>query len=155
MADPKERSTLEEIALQLPGYSGYVRREARRDADRSARASLVESLKKAKDTVGRAKTKAAQKGDLSALAPLETLTDRLSRLVSKIGNADSGYTGFFDSGSVAEGTLESLCQLDLALIEEAKGIAEAAAGADPEALTGRLDGFEQEFDRRRSILKGA
>src|ERR1700674_5558118 len=124
MADPNQRGCLEEIALQIPGYAGYLRREARRDADRSARTHLVAALRAAKDRVGHAKTKAAQGGDLSLLAPLETLTDRLSRLVSKVSNADSGYSGFFDSKSVDEATLEALYQLDLALISHVKSIEE-------------------------------
>lgn len=162
MTDQKERSTLEEIALQIPGYSGYMRREARREADRTARAALVAALKSAKDHAGREKTARANRGDLAALQPLETATDRLSRAISRVQNADSGYAGFFDA-ALAEATLDQLYQLDLALIAEARAVDEAAsglasaadaAGAVP-ALTERIDRFESEFDRRRSILKGA
>lgn len=157
MTDQKQRSTLEEIALQIPGYSGYMRREARREADRSARAALVAALKSAKDHAGRVKTAAATRGDLSALGPLENATDRLSRAISRVQNADSGYAGFFDA-ALAESTLDSLYQLDLALISEARAVDEAASSLDTatvSALTERIDRFESEFDRRRSILKGA
>lgn len=163
MADLKERGCLEEIALQIPGYAGYLRREARRDADRTARAHLAATLKTARDHVSRAKTARAQAGDLAALAPLETATDRLARLISKVQNADTGYAGFFDSGRIDETLLEQLYQLDLALLAEARAVDEAAAGLGSGeeaargslALTERIDRFEREFDRRRSILKGA
>ena len=158
-----DRGCLEEIALQLPGYSGYLRREARRDADRVARVQLSSSLKVAKDHIARLKSERAKAGDLSALQPLETATDRLSRLISKVTNADSGYSGFFDSVKIDEATLDQIHQLDLALITDAKALEEAAAGLPRSedsapavaALTERVDRFEIEFDRRRSILKGA
>lgn len=158
-----ERSTLQDIALQIPGYSGYVRREARREADRTARAALTTALKSAKDHASRAKTARAQAGDLSALSPLETITDRLARAVSRVANADSGYAGFFESGGIAESTLEALYQLDLSLLAEARAVDEAASALpasddlarDVPALTERINRFETEFDRRRSILKGA
>lgn len=163
MANQPERGCLEEIALQIPGYSGYLRREARRDADRSARAHLATALKSAKDLVGRTKTERSKAGDLASLGALETASDRLSRVISKVQNADSGYAGFFDSGKVDEAMLDTLYQLDLALVSEAKGVEESATslGTGDEsaralaALTERVDRFEREFDRRRSILKGA
>lgn len=163
MKGPGERGCLEEIALQIPGYAGYLRREARRDADRSARAALASSLKTAREHVGHAKTARARAGDLAALEPLETATDRLARVISKVQNADSGYAGFFDSGAVDEAMLDALYQLDLSLLSSARAVGEAAAGLGTGedtralglALTERIDRFETEFDRRRSILKGA
>jgi hypothetical protein len=158
------RGMLQEIALQIPGYAGYLRKEARRDADRVARAHLAATIKRAKDAVEAHKRDRSKAGDLGALVALETLTDRLARLVSKVQNADSGYTGFFDKVQVDEAMLERVTELDHALLTEATAVEEAAkavAGADSgattahDALSGRVDRFEKEFDRRRSILKGA
>lgn len=160
----RSRGVLDEIALQIPGYAGYLRKEARRDADRVARAHLAATIKRAKEQVESHKRDRSKAGDLGALVALENMTDRLSRLVSKVQNADSGYTGFFDKVQVDEAMLEKVTELDHALITEATAVEEAAkvlAQPDPanasahEALSGRLDHFEKEFDRRRSILKGA
>lgn len=163
MPDPTRRGCLEEIALQIPGYAGYMQKEARRDADRAARTHLAGTLKKAREAVEAVKKKAAAGGDLSSLAALESSTNGLARIISKVQNADSGYSGFFDAAQVDESVLDRVTELDRSLISEAGAVdtaAQAVSGSSdvPGALgavTEAIGRFESAFDSRRSILKGA
>lgn len=163
MSDPTRRGCLEEIALQIPGYAGYVQKEARRDADRAARTHLAATIKKAREAVEAVKKKVAAGGDLTSLTALESSTNGLARLISKVSNADSGYTGFFDAVQVDESVLDRVTQLDHALISEAGAVqtaAQAVSGSSDvpgalSAVTAAIERFESAFDRRRSMLKGA
>lgn len=163
MPDPTRRGCLEEIALQIPGYAGYMQKEARRDADRAARTHLAATLKKAREVVEAVKKKTAAGGDLSSLTALESSTNGLARLISRVQNADSGYSGFFDAVQVDESMLDRVILLDHSLISEAGAVesaAQAVSGSSdvPGALgvvTEAVGRFESAFDRRRSMLKGA
>jgi hypothetical protein len=163
MPDPTRRGCLEEIALQIPGYAGYMQKEARRDADRAARTHLAATIKKAREAVEAVKKQAAAGGDLSSLAALESSTNGLARLISKVQNADSGYSGFFDAGQIDESVLDRVTELDHSLISEAGAVEAAALAVSgssdvPAALSGVTEAvgrFEAAFDRRRSMLKGA
>lgn len=163
MPDPTRRGFLDEIALQIPGYAGYMQKEARRDADRAARGHLAGTLKKAREAVEQVKKRVASGGDFTSLAALESSTNALARLITKVQNADSGYSGFFDAVQVDESVLDRVTQLDHALLADAGAVEAAAQGLAnasdvSQALSAIADAasrFESEFDRRRSMLKGA
>jgi len=159
------RGFFEEIGLHVPGFKGYLRKELRRDADKAQREFLVGELKKLKGRVDVVKRDLAVAGKLSALTRLESVTDKFSTIITRVGAADYGYSGFFDANQVDETRLDLLYQVDMALIEEAKAV-ETAVGpisADQEesdllatlrAIEDKIVHFGTQFDKRRQILKG-
>lgn len=165
-SDCGSRGLAAEIGLQIPGFKGYLRREYRRDADRVQREFLAKKIKGAKDTLEAVKRDLAMKGALDGLTRLEAATDKVSRVISRVANADSGYTGFFAERPIGEAELDLVYQADLALIAESDGVIQAATGVTSDAgdedrnaaltkFETELARFDGQFDKRAAILKGA
>jgi hypothetical protein len=160
------RSILEQIGMHIPGFKGYFRQEFRRDADKIQRDYLAQELGRCKTKVEGVKRDFAMQGELEGLTRLESVTDKISRLVTRVTSADYGDSGFFGSTGVTEADLAAVYQLDLALIEQAKAL---TATADPlsaalpkaeyqtalTALETAVGQFDTQFDQRKNILKGA
>jgi len=160
-----DRGFLQEIGLHIPGFKGYFRKELRREADKSQRDFLSGELRRLKGRVEGVKRDLATAGQLSALTRLESLTDKLSTIISKVSSADYGYSGFFDGNQVDEAKLDALYQVDLALIEESKtleasmgslssGLTESELLATVKAVEDKVVYFGTQFDKRKQILKG-
>lgn len=170
MSDPiqkvgPERGSLGEILMHIPGFQGYMKKELRRDADKAQRDFLAARLKNAREVVGRVKLAQSKKGGFAHLTRLESLTDQLYRVASRIENADRGYTGFFDSHQIGEAELQSLYELDSALLTEVDAVAKQVAGLEAagsdEGITQAIDqtgkaieALDRKFDRRKQVIEG-
>lgn len=170
MSDPIQKvgprtGTLQEILMHIPGFQGYVKQEYRRDADKIQRDFLASRLKKAKEAVDRVKTAQSRKGAFAQLTRLESLTDQLYRVTSRIENADRGYSGFFDSRQIGEAELQSLYELDCALLGEVDAVSKQvetleAAGSEEDSSkaideTGKaIEALDRKFDRRKQVIEG-
>lgn len=113
------------LASYIPGFSGYVERQNRRDADKLVR-----------DTVARrfgellTRTSNLQK-DLISAKKIEFVDDveqaslQLQTFINKIGTAARGYAGLFDAVKINQKELEQLYTFDLAFFDVAEQLGHA------------------------------
>ena len=144
MGDPLEKigpakGSFEEILMQIPGFKGYLRAEYRRDADRLQRQHLGQELKRARQTLDKVKQDLAQKLAFTHITRLETLTDKIYRVASRIENADEGYSGFFDSVKVGEKELALIYEVDKDLLSDVSLVAQAASKLSPSLPDAGID----------------
>lgn len=167
MIDPqqhaKNRGMVESVLQYIPGFSGYLEREYRRESDSLTRNYLADRLQKAKtglDTYGQT---LVGLGLLDQLPILERMRGRLDLAINRLRAQLPGYSGFFDFVQVDEGLLADLYEHDLALLQQVEGLATeiqnlgtsslTPAQVVPE-LTARLDGLLGRIDHRENMLKG-
>lgn len=165
MADSGDtRNWIERLGDKVPGYSGYVDRERRRDIDKLHRERLADRLRGFKTHISELIRDLSSTGRLFEVGPAERLLSKLDRIENRIRFASYGYSGFFDVVKIEQSQLESIYQFDLALVEHVdkiealavglKGRAAAADGlkAGAAEVEQAIDGLNRLFDDRHSAI---
>jgi len=164
MSDPvaegrDARNLLERLGARVPGFSGYLERELRREVDQLLRGDLAGRLDAARAAVA-AFTRTLRLGSQEPLGRLASLDKSLDALANAVRRAGAGYGGLFDAAKVREQQLEALYRFDLGLVDAVDEVREAASALGPEEAT--LVRLEQaaaqvraEFDRREEVVRGA
>ena len=129
------RTLLERLGARLPGFSGYLDRELRRELDQLLRAELARRLDAARSALA-AYAKTLGFGDAGLLDRVAGLDRSLDGLANAVRHAGSGYAGAFDAAKVREAELAALYRHDLGLVESVDEAERAAAslGADADAV---------------------
>ena len=124
------RSLLERLGARVPGFTGYLERELRREVDQLLRAELAGRLDALAPSVS-AYARTLHLGAAGRLDHLASLDKRLDGTANAIRHAGSGYAGLFDAAKVREEELEALYRFDLALVEGVDAVREAAGVLGP------------------------
>lgn len=170
MKDPMEkvagsRNAIEKLLLQIPGYRGYLKAEYRRETDKLQREYLAQRLAATKKIVDELKCDMVDEGILDGLDRFEGLLDKLDRIVSRITYADYGASGFFDTVKIDDEALETIAQVDMALVRNVEAIEKemarlrekldgAAVRKAAREITRVIEEFDAQFDKREHIVTG-
>jgi hypothetical protein len=145
----------------IPGYTGYVRREARRDTDSMLREAIARRLDEAKTPVDDIIRDRTAGGGLDRLSNLNRFKSQLSSAADMIRYASYGASGLFDLVQVKEQDLDNLHQFDLSIAQDADNIARkveslaAAEDADAECrnMIKELDQLREKIRAREKIIQ--
>jgi len=126
-----ESTGIGDLLSNIPGFSGYMERGRRREADQLLRETITSRLEESRlqlsnvhKELGRDIVKAMDYAE-----PLGTTDTRLMGLIGKINDAPEGYAGFFDAVKVKEDDLARVYAFDESMLAYAEQIA-----ADIDAL---------------------
>jgi hypothetical protein len=108
-------NALERLLKGLPGISGYVDRELRRDADKRLRNAIADQLEEQKRALLDLQKKLLGGGGLSLLGDVDSAVTKLQLLIDRIRTASYGYAGLFDAVRIREEQLKALHSFDVAL----------------------------------------
>lgn len=155
---------IERLLKGLPGVSGYVDKELRRDADKRLREFIANQLTEQKLQLLTIQKQLLDGGGLRWLAEVEQVIQKLQTLTDRIRTASYGYAGLFDAVKVGETQLAALHQFDTELATQVAAIGEAvtrlqAAVTNNETLQPTLQAITQavmtldtQFNRRRDAI---
>ncbi|MFY9557903.1 MAG: hypothetical protein WAV47_24615 [Blastocatellia bacterium] len=158
------RNWLERLSSKIPGYSGYVDRERRRDIDKLHREHLADRLRALKSPLTEVVRELTNGGRLLEVGPVDAAVKKLDRIENRVRFASYGYSGFFDVVKIEQPQLESIYKFDLALIEhvdkieakvsELKSNAGTADGLKTASasLTSEIDQTDRAFDERYKAI---
>jgi hypothetical protein len=156
---------IERLTQRIPGYSGYARRESRRDEDKRYREHLADELRAAKNVLTEAVRELSSSGRLFETGAIERLTKKLDGLENRVRFASYGYAGFFDAVKVDDAQLAALYQFDLSLTESINNLTTQARtllsrGATRDALKTaareletEIDELNARFDERHRVVE--
>jgi hypothetical protein len=113
---------LGKIAKIIPGVGGYLEREQRRTSDKMQRDYLAQQLTTHKGKVSDIVLEITNAMKLDLLNPMDEITKKLDKMISKITYADYGYAGFFDAVKIDGPELAKMYEFDLSLIEYVQSI---------------------------------
>src|SRR4030095_9115395 len=152
------RNWIERLSSKIPGYSGYVDRERRRDIDKLHREHLANRLRALKTPLTDIMREMTNGGRLFEVGQIDAAIKKLDHLENRVRFASYGYAGFFDVVKIEQAQLDSIYRFDLALVEhvdkiEAKllelknkaGTADGLKAATAE-ITNALDEAGRSFD---------
>jgi hypothetical protein len=140
----ESQGTLRKLVARLPGFKGYIAKEARREADKMLRTYIGRQLDKERTRLQRLGAKLAGGGDMDEVSTLEPVRMRLQTITDKIKTATYGYAGFFDAATVNEKELDALYDFDNSLLTDVDAIASAVAEL---AKAGKGDAFADTLDK--------
>jgi hypothetical protein len=131
-----ESTILGKIASKIPGFSGYIEKSRRREADQILRETIAARLEEVRiqlagvhQTLSRDIIKAIDHAE-----PLGHADTRLMGLIGKVRDAPQGYAGFFDAVKVKEDDLARVYAFDEAMLAHSDQI-----GADVSAVEKAVD----------------
>jgi hypothetical protein len=156
----ERRNLLEELGSKIPGFSGYLEREMRREVDKLQRDWLAHQVDRARFAINGKVRDWTRKGRLDGLDLAGSIEKSLDRLANRIRHADYGSSGFFDAVKIGEAELDRLYAFDLALTNTVEYLAlqveQLPDTADEEMLRRLLDAAEsadKKFDERATVFE--
>ena len=164
----EESSVLGDLASKIPGFSGYIERSRRREADQIIRETIAARLESSRldlSTVHQELSRDIVKA-IDHAEPLGRADTRLMGLIGKVRDAPQGYAGFFDAVKIKEDDLEKIYAFDESMMaysdQVAVDIESLQVAVDDEgdiddairALDSTLREANQAFESRSEILSG-
>ena len=137
----EQRNWLERLGDKIPGYSGYVAKERRRDIDKLHREHLADRLRAAKQPVNDAVRELSSSGRLFEVGPLDRALQKIDQIENRVRFASYAYAGFFDVQKIEEPQLERIYSFDLALVEKVEALERIAGELGGRAAT--AEGLKQ------------
>jgi len=158
-----EMDPFKKILRKIPGFKGYIERQARRDSDKLLREMLADSFEQQCGRISTLQRDFINQGEISWVDDLEAAAIKLRTFSDRLRRAPRGYAGLFDAVKINESELEQIYQYDakmLDLVDEvSKAIdnVELSVGSDglPAAIR-NLKTVSQEcidvYDKRRDVI---
>ena len=154
---------LGKIASMIPGFSGYMARETRREADKMLRETVANRYGEQLNRISDLQVQLITSGGIDWVDDLQDAATRLQRFIDMVRTAAYGYAGLFDAVKVNEPELAKLYNFDLALLENAAKVAaaidnvEASMGGEgmPAAvrhLSSVMGEANTAYERRKEVL---
>lgn len=167
MPEPRQhlesRGWIETVLKYVPGFSGYLEKEGRRESDALQREWLTDSLLRSKRQLDGYTRSLVDAGEIDALPECDRLRGRIDKIASRIRVAMRGYSGFFDLVQIDTAQLDRIYEFDAKMVEwveqfsnnldQISGRPESTSKIVRESLE-QLEEFEQAWDQREDILKG-
>ena len=159
---------LEKIMLVVPGFSGYKKREQRREADKIIRNFLHSKLQGARNDLQDVYTTVAKSEQTKELERIDKLLAVFDWVSERVNHASYGYSGFFDAIKIEEPELDRMIAFDTQLVDGAKGLGERVKSIKAEVdaerfedlvanlreLRKAVEDFDETFDERNDVIAG-
>lgn len=155
------------LASYIPGFSGYVERQNRRDADALLRETVARRFEEQWKRVSNLQTELVSAGMIKYVDDVEKAAVALRTFIDKVSAAARGYSGLFDAVKINEAELEKIYQFDAAFFDLAEQVKSGvdnleASLSDEEALPAVIRNLTsiarlavETFDRRSEVVTGS
>lgn len=130
-----QRGSLERLVARIPGFGGYIDRDARRTADRVVRDHIASALAQRINRLAQIEKTLLDGGGLQYMSETRSAKSRLQTLHDRVRAAAPGYAGLDDEIKIREAELDKLYSFDEALVryvdkfDDALNTLEQAAGS--------------------------
>ena|SRR5579859_5657228 len=113
-----DRSPMQRLMANLPGFRGYQESTDRRDADRLIRERVVAGLRtQLTALVAAQKTVLSSSGGLAYMSRLHDVQSQFQVFIDRVNTAMPGYAGFYDAIKIHPDDLQKLYAFDATLVE--------------------------------------
>lgn len=151
------------IASKIPGFSGYMERQSRRDADKLLRETIAARVEEQYQRVSALQRDFISQGEIAYVDDLEASAIKMRTFADRVRRASRGYSGLFDAVKINEKELAQIYQYDAAMLDLIDEVSraidnvEASVGSDglPAAIRHLINVAQQYinvFNRREEII---
>jgi hypothetical protein len=160
----EDKDPFKKILSKIPGFGGYVERQARRDSDKLLRETIFSRFRELEGRVSALQRDFISQGEIQYVDDLEASAIKLRTFADRIRTARRGYSGLFDAVKINEDELAKLYEYDAALLDKVDEVGraidnvQAAVGTDglPAAMR-NLETVSRQvieaFDRREEVVR--
>jgi vacuolar-type H+-ATPase subunit I/STV1 len=113
----RNKNFFDKIGSLIPGYSGYVERDGRRNCDKILREGITSQLNEIEKILYEKINEALKAKDKEQMKEIEELRKQINTFSSKVKYAPHGATAFFSDNQIKEDELYKIYQMDLDLAE--------------------------------------
>ena len=160
-----EMDVFKKIASKIPGFSGYIERQARRDADKLLRVTLSDRFRELEGRVSGLQRDFISQGEIAYVDDLEAAAIKLRTFSDRVRTAARGYSSMFEAVKINEAELTQIYEYDAAMLdlvdEVGRAIDHVAASIGTDGLQASIRNLEtkareciQVFDRREEVVSG-
>lgn len=160
------RDPFTKLLTYIPGFSGYLERQHRREADKMLRDQVALRYGELHKRLFDIKKDMVDAGQFDLLEEIDSLGLKLNTLADRLKTASYGYAGFFDSVKINEEELAQLYAFDAAFFEIAdhidRGLDNITAAIGSEGLKSAIRAVQtlatealQTFDKRYQVITGS
>jgi hypothetical protein len=153
------------ILSKIPGFSGYMERQNRRDSDKLLRETVASRFEEQWARISNLQRDFISQGEIAYVDDLESAAIQLRTFADRVRRATRGYSGLFDAVKINQEELAQLYQYDAAMLELAEEVGhaidnvETSVGSDglPAAIRNLTNVSRQcttVFDRREEVVMG-
>ncbi len=161
-ADPFEK-----LLSYIPGFSGYIERQNRRDADKLLRETVARRFEEYWSRTSNLQVELVNNGKIEFVDDMDKAALVLRTFIDKVSRASRGYSGVFDAVMINQKELEAIYQFDLAFFDLGDQVSRAldnveASLGDDEALPAAIRNLTslarlavETFERRSEAVTGS
>lgn len=113
------------ILSYIPGFKGYIDRQARRDQDKILRDSIANRFEELWQRISSIQRDLIAQGEIQLVDDLEGAAVKLRAFIDRVRRAPRGYSGLFDAVKINSDELERLYQYDATLLTFADEVSRA------------------------------
>jgi hypothetical protein len=157
------KDVITNLMSKIPGFSGYVKRQERRNSDKLLRETIAARFEEQVQRVSSVQTDLISAGQIGLLDDVEKASIKLQTFADRVKTAARGYSGFFDAVKINEEELDRLLAYDNAMLDMADEVARAVdhveASIGGEGLTAAIRNLVSTaqkcidaFNRREEIV---
>lgn len=158
---------LKKLLSYIPGFSGYVERQNRRDADKLLRETVARRFEEQWSRLSNLQVELVNNGMIKVVDDVEKAALALRTFIDKISTAARGYSGLFDAVKINEAELEKIYQFDAAFFDLGEQVKSAvdnveASLSDAEALPAAIRNITrlarlavETFEKRSEAVTGS
>jgi len=159
----EEMDLFKKILSKIPGFSGYVERQNRRDADKLLREIVASRFEQQWQRISALQRDFISQGEITFVDDLEAAAIKLRTFADRVRRASRGYSGLFDAVKINETELAQLYQYDSAMLDLVDEVGraidniEASVGTDglPAAIRNLVSKSRESvevFDKREEVI---
>ena len=154
------------ILSKVPGFSGYMERQSRRDSDKLLRDTIFKRFRELEDRVSSLQRDLLSSGDIALLDDIERSAIKLRTFADRVRTAPRGYSSLFEAIKINEDELAKLYQYDASLLDKVDEVGRAIdniqSSVGTDGLKAAIRNLEtvssdcvQAYDRREEVVIGA
>jgi hypothetical protein len=158
-----DKDFFKKILGYIPGFKGYVDRQARRDSDKLLRDTIFHRFRELEGRVSALQRDFINQGEIAYVDDLEAAAIKLRTFADRVRTAPRGYSSLFAAVKINEDELEKLYEFDANLLASADEVGraidnvQASVGTDglPAAIR-NLETVSQQcveaYNRRQEVI---
>jgi hypothetical protein len=117
-----QQDPFKKLMSHIPGFSGYIDRQNRRDADKILRDTVARRFDEQWKRASQLQSDMVSNGMIAYVDDMEKAAIQLRTFIDKITTAPRGYSSLFDGVKITEKELESIYQFDNAFFDLAEQV---------------------------------
>ena len=111
------KDLLTKIGSKIPGFSGYIDRQERRNSDKLLRETIAKRAMEQRGRVSELQNDLISEGEILYLDDLEKAALRLQTFADRVRTATRGYSSVFEAVKIDSDALTKILAYDNALLE--------------------------------------